>query len=256
MNQYFKTNFLLPIVTAALVVSPVLSANEIKSGTSQVNALHKEGRNSQVKVDKLKEKALSASEEYLSNERQSDLLDAYNQQVQKLTDSQQLEIIDIQSQIDSIEETEQAVLPMLTEMVSTLEHFVSADAPFLKKERQDRLKRLKGLVDRADISVAEKYRQILEAYMVEVNYGRSIEAYRGNLESSDSSKQVNFLRLGRTAFYYQTLNGLESGVWLSESAEWKPLSETQSLTIRKAIQVAEQQSVPTLLNMPLPPVSR
>ena len=88
--------------------------------------------------------------------------------------------------------------------------------------------------------------------MVEVQYGRTFEAYSGRLNQDDSKRQVNFLRLGRTALYYQTLGGQESGLWQPTLQRWQVLTEEQSLTLRKAIQIAQQQQVPSLIDLPLP----
>jgi len=88
--------------------------------------------------------------------------------------------------------------------------------------------------------------------MVEVQYGRTFEAYSGRLVQDGSNRQVSFLRLGRTALYYQTLSGQESGLWTPTEQRWQVLSEEHNLTLRKAIQIAQQQQVPSLLDLPLP----
>jgi hypothetical protein len=182
----------------------------------------------------------------------ADVTDAYNRQISLLVESQQRELTDLQEQLKSIEETDQAVLPMLNRMLDTLQRFTRIDLPFLPEERSQRLKKLQGLLLRADVSVAEKYRQIVEAYMVEVQYGQTFEAYSGGLEIGGNRRQVSFLRLGRTALYYQALGGQESGLWLQDEDRWQLLTEEQNLALRKAIQIALQQQVPSLIDLPLP----
>ena len=134
---------------------------------------HEQSAQSQKQLDEISEQTHVAVNDLLHTERQADITEAYNAQLSRLIQSQHTEIEDLQRQIDSIEETEQAMLPLLNVMLGELQSFVEKDVPFLQEERQKRLTKLSALVDRADVSVAEKYRQILEAYLVEVGYGRT-----------------------------------------------------------------------------------
>lgn len=249
-------SFGIKVILGVLACSWILAvhADDLSSITATTTKNHSQSKKSQRQINKLSDQTSIAREEYLSNERLSDIAEAYNDQISLLIDSQQKEMLDLQSQIKSIDETEQAVLPMLNNMVGKLEQFVEHDLPFLPKERHSRVNKLNKLLLRADVSAAEKYRQVLEAYMVEVDYGRSLEAYQGVLTQNDTNREVNFLRLGRTALYYQSLNGQQSGLWLPAEQQWRLLTGNQNLTLRKALQVAQQQSVPTLLDLPLPPL--
>ncbi len=240
------------LLLSLLFTGSIASADVITEATKKVEASHRGSEKSQQRIDGIDEQQRVAAGEYSANERQSDLTEAYNRQVSKLVESQLQEIADFQQQIASIEETERAVLPMLNDMVTTLDDFVANDVPMLQTERRVRVDKLKQLLNRADVSVAEKYRRILEAYMIEVDYGRSFEAYSGSLKEDQQTRQVNFLRLGRTALYYQTHNGLEAGMWSPKEQRWLVLSDDQNLVIGRGIDVARQQRVPELLNLPLP----
>jgi len=237
---------------------------ELERAVQSAGKSHQQSIHSQEKVNGLSEQAQIKVDQYLTNQRQAEITEAYNAQLTILIGSQQQELKDIQVQIDSIEETERAMLPMLNTMVSNLSDFVTQDTPFLIRERQGRISKLEKLLTRADVSVAEKYRQILEAYMVEVGYGRTIEAYSGEItmgkesvvkHSRSDQHHVNFLRMGRVGLYYQSLNGLESGLWLPLEQRWRHLDDTQNQVLTKAIQVARQQKVPKLLDLPLPPLT-
>lgn len=244
----------LSTLTSILLLS-VTSAHgqdELTQGTKSTVARHQQNNASQQRVEKMDKATLTAKDQFLDNQRLADLTEAYNQQLSLLVESQRQELADLQMQLDSIDETDRAVLPMLSQMVDNLGRFIDADLPFLPKEREQRLEKLRTLVTRADVSVAEKYRQILEAYLVEVQYGRTFEAYAGELTLPSGVQQVNFLRLGRMVLYYQTLGGGKSGLWQPLSQQWQTLDEAQNLTLRKAIQIARQQQIPSLINLPLP----
>jgi hypothetical protein len=42
------------------------------------------------------------------------------------------------------------------------------------------------MMTRADVTNAEKFRRIMEAYQIENDYGNTIEAYRANIELEGS----------------------------------------------------------------------
>ena len=68
-------------------------------------------------------------------------------------------------------------------------------------------------MDRADVTISEKYRRILEAYQIELEYGRTLDAYEGRLGAGADARTVEFVRLGRVTLMYRTLDGSETGYW-------------------------------------------
>ena len=134
-------------------------------------------------------------------------------------------------------------------MVEALEGFIALDVPFLGEERARRLAELRNLMRRADVTNAEKYRRIVEAFQIENDYGRTIEAYRGTL---DDGKTVDFLRVGRIALVYQTLDGLNNGVWDQANTRWADLDSSYSTPIKAGLKIARKQSAPDLIRLPLP----
>ena len=89
-------------------------------------------------------------------------------------------------------------------MIENLDTFISLDIPFLLSEREERLAFLKDTLDRADVSVAEKFSQVLQAYQVENTYGTTIEAYADTIELDGVKRQVDMLKWGRVALVFQT----------------------------------------------------
>ncbi|MCG8613687.1 MAG: DUF3450 domain-containing protein [Pseudomonadales bacterium] len=202
----------------------------------------------QTKIDKLDAETRDNYLTYIQTEKQAAQLEAYNIQLEKLVTAQGRELLDLEQQIRSLAETEQSALPLLVKMHSMLARFIAEDQPFLPREREKRLARLEEQLNRSDISIAEKYRQVLEAYQIEVDYGRTIEAYQGAL---DHNTNVTFLKLGRLALYYQTADGKRSGMWNPKQQNWTDLAEEHNWAIKKAIQQANGQTVPELLPLPL-----
>jgi len=144
------------------------------------------------------------------------------------------------------------VTPLMLRMIDALESFVGLDVPFLEEERADRIVELRDLMHRADVTEAEKYRRLMEAYQVENEYGRTIEAYRSTVDKDDKELTVNFLRVGRIALVYQTLDEAEAGVWNQDQRRWEPLDSSFRTPIRQGLRIARKQSAPDLILLPLP----
>lgn len=207
---------------------------------------------SQKKIDKLSGQAQKALSEYRSATRQTQTLKTYTSHLRELVKSQTEEKISLQQQLEEIETTQQEIVPLILRMLNSLESFIQLDLPFLPEERQHRLALLKDMVVRADVTNAEKFRRIMEAYQIENDYGNTIEAYRANLDLNGNTSSVDFLRMGRVALYYQRLDGSETGFWNRETKTWEALPSDYRNTIRKGLRIARKETAPDLLVVPVP----
>ena len=121
------------------------------------------------------------------------------------------------------------------------------------KERKDRVAGLRVLMRRSDVAEPERYRRILEAYQIENDYGRTIDAHSGTIEKDGVEVPVDFLRVGRIGLMYKTRDGQEYGVWDQANNAWEPLAPGDYANwINEGIRVAKKQSAPQLIRVPLP----
>src|SRR5262245_13146999 len=170
---------------------------------------------------------------------ESQSLKSYNSELAAQVQSQDSQVQEMTKQIGEIETTSREVLPMMQKMLATLDEFVKLDLPFLVEERTNRIAQLKDMMSRADVSTSEKYRRIVEAYQIEMEFGRTIEAYQGKMED----KTVDFLRAGRVSLMYQTLDGKETGYWDAASKSWK-VDNDYTDAMRAGLKVAKKQAAP------------
>lgn len=206
---------------------------------------------SQAKINQLDDETSLNLQRYRIAVQRKESLEIYTRQLQKLIDSQLTEITSVERQTREIDDIETGSLPLMIEMTDTLSEIVAADVPFLIDEREERVENLKSLIDRADVTAGEKFRRIMEAYLIEVDFGRTIEAYRGELETDGEVRTVDFLRLGRIGLYYQTLDGSESGSWNLESGTWSVLTGQARRQIQIGLRIARKQAPPELLTLPV-----
>jgi hypothetical protein len=248
-----KAKRYLLIMMSLLLVSGVASADKKKLGENIKAQLtnDKTAVAGQKNIDSIDTKTQSMVDEYRLTLRKIESTKIYNKQLLKLIKSQDLEKISVVKQIDSIKGTNAEIVPLMLNMVKTLDQLILVDTPFLPKERKDRVSGLNEMMNRADVSTSEKYRRILEAYQVENDYGKTIEAYRGSIENEGQVKSVDFLRIGRLLLMYQTLDGKNAGLWDNKKKSWTALGDEYKKSIRKGLRVARKQTPPNMLKLPV-----
>lgn len=239
------------LLAAGWVAQTAASPQLVNAATAEQVATDKSAAASQTKINTLDDDTQTLLGDYRATLRETESLRRYNEQLEKQLTSQEEEMVSIQNQIGEIERTNREIYPLMQRMLETLEQFVKLDLPFLPKERATRIATLKEIMNRADVSTAEKYRRILEAYSVEMEYGRTLEAYEGKLGEGDEARTVNFLRVGRIALMYQTLDGHDTGYWDNTAKAWQEDSDYED-SVTKGLKVARKQVAPDLIVAPVP----
>lgn len=206
---------------------------------------------SQQRVDQVRDQTLDAAARYAQAMTEAESYEQYNEQLEAQVRSQDEEIASIQQQLLDIEQTNREVQPLMDKMVRALDQFIQLDVPFLIEERTRRVNNLKNIMARADVSISEKYRLILEAYQIELEYGRTLEAYEGTLNAGEEPRTVTFVRLGRISLMYRTLDGSETGYWDQNQKQWV-VDNSYAEAVDQALRVANQEGAPELLTVPVP----
>jgi hypothetical protein len=243
------------VVLAAAVVPALLAApagaqlNEALKDQVQTD---QEAGKTQKDLNNIREKTQDAAGRYAQAVADAESLERYNNQLNAQVKSQETEMASIERQLTEIETTNREVQPLMQQMVDTLDQFVQLDVPFLLDERTARVQHLKDMMARADVTISEKYRQILEAYQIELDYGRSLEAYQGRLVSAGAEpRTVEFVRLGRVSLMYRTLDGSDTGYWDAKQKKWVS-DPSYKDDIQQALRVARGQGAKELLIVPVP----
>jgi hypothetical protein len=194
----------------------------------------------------------SLADQYRQILREIEGLEIYNRLLERQVERQGEQKEQIRASIDQVTVVQRQIMPLMDRMIAGLDQFVSLDVPFLANERRARVDNLQTLLERQDVSVAEKFRRVMEAYQIENEYGRTIENYKGSLEVGGLVREVDFLRIGRTTLVYQTTDGQNQGVWDQQNGQWVALGSEYRNRIRQGLRVARRQLAPELLLMPVP----
>lgn len=207
---------------------------------------------SQQKINQIADVSDSMLQDYRSLNAQIDGLKIYNQQLQKQISSQQKIISELEQSISQVSVIERQLPALMTQMLQKLQQFVALDAPFHREERQQRIEQLSANLERADISMAEKFRQLLEAYKIENEYGRKIDSYEDSVEIDGLPRKVNVLRVGRIALLYQTRDRKKSGLWDRSSGQWQALDNSEyGNAIVRGLRISRNQAAIDLLQLPI-----
>jgi hypothetical protein len=210
------------------------------------------GAADQKQIEKVADQTDSLLAEYRTVTKVVDGLNIYNNLLQRQIDNQEAEKLALKESTDNVALIERQILPMMTRMLDSLEDFIQLDTPFLLDERQERLARLREMMERSDVTAAEKFRRVIEAYQIENDYGRTIEAYKGTVAIDGNEQEVDFLRIGRVSLSYQSIGGRFTGAWDPASRTFLQLPpETYKANVAQGIRVAKKQVAPDLLIVPV-----
>jgi hypothetical protein len=236
------------LVPAFLAAPAGAQLSEALQAQAQVDQAAAAAQN---ELNGIREDTQDAAGRYAQAMADADSLERFNEQIAEQVRSQEEEIASIERQLTEIDTTNREVQPLMEQMVATLEQFVKLDVPFLLEERTARVQSLKDMMARADVTISEKYRRILEAYQIELEYGRTLSAYEGRLGTGADARTVEFVQLGRVSLMYRTLDGSETGYWDAIQKDWV-IDGSYKDAVEEALRVARKDGAPDLLTVPVP----
>lgn len=196
----------------------------------------------------------SAGERYAKIMADSESLARFNEQLSGQLKSQESQVAQFELQLAEMDATAAQVTPLIQKMFDSLEAFLAVDLPFLDPtqagpdSRQERIERIRQLMANESASNGERYRRLLEAYQIEVDYGRTMVSYKGKLTDG---READFVRVGRVSLMYRTADGEESGYWDAQQKKWVVANEYNK-AIENAVLIATKEMAPDLVTVPVP----
>lgn len=229
------------------------AADKLDQTFQQGDARAAEAQGSQKKIDKLADETGDRLQEYKQVLKQNDGLNVYIRRLDKQIEDQERRLQDIEASIDQVTVVQRQMPSVIERMIDSLDEFIALDYPFYPEERQQRVQFLRSNSSRSDLTVAEKFRQVMEAYQIENEYGRKVSTYTDSIElESGTTRDVTLLQIGRVALMYQTTDAQVSGAWDQGSRAWVRLDDGEYRNaIRQAIRIADNQAAKDILTVPV-----
>ena len=249
----FMKNISLPVLIGFSVISlanEVVEVNmesvlEVGRDNQQLSAT------SQDRIDATERQTDKIVNEYKVVSKQVEGLKLYNAQ-KRIQIQAQLDLMDkYDEQLVQVVIMQRLIPPLAQRMLDGLEKYVNLDTPFHIKERTDRLKLVRDSLSNPKVTASEQVRQILEAFNIEAEYGRKLDAYEETIVIDGTEIVVNILRVGRLGMFYQTKDGRDTGYWDPDTQTWEEISGSYRTQIRDGIRMAKKEAPIDMLMLPV-----
>jgi len=237
------------VVVAGSVFAQSTSVDQVLTADLRRLELAQE---SQERINEVVEGTRSLADDYRAINKEIDGLKVYNRLMTAQTNGQQATLDDIALSMQQVDVINRQIFPLMERMIDGLEQSIALDIPFLMEERAGRIVELKEIMERSDVSVAEKFRKVMEAYQIEMDYGTSSEWYREELNVDGAVREYNMFRVGRIGLYFQSDDTNITGWYNSESGAYELLGSEHRNEVRKGIRIARQLIAPELILIPMP----
>ena len=249
-TKMIKSKKYLALVLAISATASFAQLNDVvKTGVAKV----KDAQKSQARVDKIVDSSQARLVEYRSLLKQVDGLKVYNKQLSTQITSQEQLIEKFAESTAQVAIIERQMLPLIMKMVDSLGKFVELDLPFHEQERAERMMFIQDNIGRADVDISEKFRQVLEVYQIENEYGRKIDSYSAIINVEGKDVEVDVLRIGRVALVAQTKDTKLSAAYDKASKKWIALdNSTYRNSIKNGIKMSKKQATISMLKLPIP----
>ncbi len=230
----------------AQTVDQVLQADQRRLNLAQ---------QSQERINNIVTGTRSLEDQYRAINKEIDGLKVYNRLMRAQVDGQGAVLEDIGLSMDQVDVINRQIFPLMMKMIDGLGQSIKADVPFLLKEREDRVAKLTETMARSDVSVAEKFRKVMEAYQIENEFGSTSEFYLQSLPYGDTNLEFNMLRIGRVGLYFQSDDSRITGRWDRTAGNdgrggWVEDNSARN-EVRKGLRMAKQLIAPELINIPV-----
>lgn len=249
MPSSIKTRWLL--VFAICLTASGAHADNLSSATSTAEKTNRADAKSQDRIDTISAATQALLDRHRAANWKVQRLEVFIEQLQGQIRSQDNKKLDLKEQIDDVEVTKREIVPLMTDMIDTLEKFIALDVPFQRESRLQQVDKLRANMVDAEVSVSERFRHILKAYKTESELSRTLAAGRDELTIGDRTGVFETLRIGRIGLYSLSLDGEVAGVWNAADQAWQPMASSLRKEVVRGLKIAKDRSAPAFLELPI-----
>lgn len=251
-NQRMKALAIATALTAGSVLAGASHADQSLDAVLAVGqAKVQQAQKSQVRINKLQDETNALIAKYKQVSKTIEGLKVYNAQLAKQLESQREIMTQLEGSVGQITVIQRQVQPLIIEMLNAIEQFIELDSPYRRETRLERVAALRGILTDADVTIAEKFRQVLEIYSIESEYAKKIDTYPDTINVGGQELSVDVLAVGRVALMYQTPDGSKTGAWDRSAGSWVELDSSYKTSVRNGIRMAQKKAQNDIMFLPI-----
>ena len=240
-----KSLVVLAMLTTFVAASEMEQVLEVGRDNTELSA------QSQAKIDSTESATDKLINEFKVVSKQVEGLKLYNAQ-KRIQIQAQLDLMDkYDEQLIQVVVMQRQIPPLAQRMLQGLEKYVNLDTPFHIEERRQRLDLVRASLSNPKVTASEQVRQILEAYNIEAEYGRKLDAYDATIVLGGQELVVNILRVGRLGMFFQTKDERQTGYYDTETGSWEELGGGYRVTVRDGIRMANKLAPMDIMMLPI-----
>lgn len=236
---------------AMLAVLCAPAQAQFRSALQESEATARETASAQQQIDQLDDQTASLLNDYRANLKQLEAARRYNASLTRNIEAQERQLVRLREDIENVEGLQRAMQPLMEDMVGRFGELVDADLPFRATERAERAARLEGVLADPEMSAAQRYRLIVEAYQIEGEYGRTIGAYEGTVNYNGEELTGEFLQIGRIALMFKTPDDSTLLIYDQGAGDWTNLNRSYLQDVKYALRMAKEQTAPDIFFAPV-----
>ena len=237
--------FIIGSISGMLSSSDMESVLEVGRDNQMLSA------KSQDRIDATERQTDKIVNEFKAVSKQVEGLKLYNEQ-KRIQIAAQLELMDkLDDQLVQVVVMQRQIPPLAQRMLESLESFISLDTPFRIEERQNRIDLVRSSLAKPKVKASEQVRRVLEAYNIEAEYGRKLDAYDETIVLDGQEVVVNILRVGRLGMFFQTKDERQTGYYDNELGSWEELPGSYRVQVRDGIRMAQKLAPMDIMMLPV-----
>ena len=208
-------------------------------------------QNTQKAADKWAEEKSNLEAEFRMLQKENEALELKHRELTEKVSGGREKVASLERQIQQINRISDELAPFLNDIMVRYAEHGRQDLPFLPEERHHRIQNLRDMLKDESVTVAEKYRRLMEALLIEAEYGNTVEVYREKIDLNGARLLADIFRLGKLSLFCRSLDHQITGFYDPPNRKWQPFPARYNPAVDSAIEIGSKRRAVDLISLPI-----